>query len=518
MLKMETADKKLSRKELPAGSALILTVVLTSLLAIVGVLFVMVSRVDRMATSSISENKELNFAVDTVVAKISEELVLDVPGIAGQEYYDYPDVNDAWLASLQPEIDANGTQIDANNIYYWRQISDIGGALAKSGFQTQNVNVDPPGTRKVIQDHPYIQLVGGVLLDQLADADGDGIADSKWFEIEDITSSKGQSIYSAVRIIDNGGMLNANTGFKFNPILDPNDPRANMLDIGGPDQLQINLMALVGRPGQPPTPSEDMDLLGARANSIYGLNPLDFVSYIKNVIWSYGEPNGPYTPFDISDELELRYRFLLNHSDIDTRLEQWAGQFRFNTLSTPLSSGGRLLDMWFERAEGNGGLDPNYAYRHLVTTYNLDRIINPAGPGLNGAKMVNVNKADKNLLYEAIKAGLLDAEPNFVGVDRLAAQLAVNIIDKLAPSAAKDALTHVFDAVFPAADLAFKVVGKSVVCEESFVAVLGYRADPAYCLRGRRAVWIIPIRFRQNMNILFIHELYLGCKYIVRGL
>ena len=70
-----------------SGSALILTVVLTSLLAIIGVLFVMVSRVDRMATSSISENKELDLAVDTVVARISQDQGLDVPGVAGQEYY-----------------------------------------------------------------------------------------------------------------------------------------------------------------------------------------------------------------------------------------------------------------------------------------------------------------------------------------------------------------------------------------------------------------------------------------------
>jgi hypothetical protein len=71
------------------GSALIMAVVLTSLLAIVGVLFVMVARVDRIATSAISENKELNFAVETVVTKISQELVLDVPGEAA-EYQDYP--------------------------------------------------------------------------------------------------------------------------------------------------------------------------------------------------------------------------------------------------------------------------------------------------------------------------------------------------------------------------------------------------------------------------------------------
>ena len=97
---METADRKMSRKALSDGSALILTVVLTSLLAIVGVLFVMVSRVDKMATSSISENKELDLAADTVVAKISRELTLDVPGVAGQEYYDYPGVNDTWMQSI----------------------------------------------------------------------------------------------------------------------------------------------------------------------------------------------------------------------------------------------------------------------------------------------------------------------------------------------------------------------------------------------------------------------------------
>jgi hypothetical protein len=45
--------------------------------------------------------------------------------------------------------------------------------------------------------------------------------------------------------------------------------------------------------------------------------------------------------------------------------------------------------------------------------------------------MINVNMADKSLLYDAILGGLLDADPNFVIVDanELAAQLAVNIVD-----------------------------------------------------------------------------------------
>ena len=61
------------------GSALILTVVLTSLLAIVGVLFVMASRIDKMATSAATENRELTCAVDTVLSQIDEALIEDLP-------------------------------------------------------------------------------------------------------------------------------------------------------------------------------------------------------------------------------------------------------------------------------------------------------------------------------------------------------------------------------------------------------------------------------------------------------
>ena len=399
---MKKADKKWSRKALPGGSALILAVVLTSLLAIVGVLFVMISRVDKMATSSIAENQELNLAVETLVAQISQELTLDVPGVAGQEYYDYPDVNDPWLASLEPYRDGI--------VYKWRQISDLYAKL------------DP---NLVLQAEavPDYQDAGIINEGVVADADGDGVADSRWVIIPEMNSGKGKSIYAAIRIIDNGAMLNANTAYKF----DPTDPNFTVFDIGGSSQMQINLLALTDRPGDPcdlPDPADEIDLLTARANSSYGLDPFNLVEYAKNVIWSYGEPNGPYTPFDISDELELRYRFLLNHSDIDTRLEQWGGNFRLNTLSTPIISGGGPLDTWFERIGDNGGLDPNYAYRHITTTCNMDRIIDP-----NGEKMVNVNTANVNELYAAIIEGLLGNDPNTVGAVQLAAQLAVNIVD-----------------------------------------------------------------------------------------
>ena len=398
-----TSHERRATSDECVGSALILAVVLTSLLAIVGVLFVMVARVDRIATSAISENKELNFAVETVVAKISQELVLDVPGVAA-EYQDYPGPEDRWLANLEP--------YKSGGDYYWRQISDVTGYLAGRSGDVQ---------AKVIGEYDAIADFNAPFAN--ADADGDGVGDSKWIKLDEVTSGKGRPIYAAIRIVDDGGKINVNTAYKF----DPSESGVTAFDIDGSSQLQIDLMALVGRPGDPPTPAKEASLLAARANSGFGVDPLDLRRYEENVIWRYGEPNGPYTPFDISDELELRYRFLLNHTDIDTRLENWGDEFRGATLSTPVTSGG--LDAWLKRAYDDGGFDPNYAYRHIATAYNMDRIINPAGLTLNNGKMVNVNIADKNLLYAAIRAGLLDTDPNFVGADRIAAQIAVNLID-----------------------------------------------------------------------------------------
>ena len=63
------------------GSAIILAIVLTTLLAIIGVLFLFSSRVNSVATSAAGDNEDLKLAVDTVVAQISEVLTRNVPGV-----------------------------------------------------------------------------------------------------------------------------------------------------------------------------------------------------------------------------------------------------------------------------------------------------------------------------------------------------------------------------------------------------------------------------------------------------
>jgi hypothetical protein len=389
-----------------AGSALILAVVLSTLLALVGVLFLMAARVNQLSTSAISENKELDFAVDSVVADLSQQLALDVPGFvnSGQEYYDYPDSNNLWLASLEPY--ASGGK------YYWRQISDIEGRLAGRNRNVEAVVVSPyapiPDTNNPV-----------------ADADGEGIADSRWVALNGMSSNHGKPIYAAIRVVDNGGMLNVNTGFKSYR----NDPNALMADVDGKNQTQINVIALAGRAASPPKTTDERNLLLARSNNGFGVNPYDLKSYLRNFVWRFSEPNGSYTPFDMSDELELRYRYILNNTGIDTRLETWSDQLRNNTLSTPVTTSGAALDDWFRRAFNDGIDDPNYAYRHIATIYNMDRIINPAGMALNNGKMININTASPQLLYDAISASLQNREPNTLKIQRLAAQLAVNIVD-----------------------------------------------------------------------------------------
>jgi DNA uptake protein ComE-like DNA-binding protein len=395
MTKMEVTNKKIVKETSYNGSALILTVVLTTLLATIGVLFVLLSRIDKMAASTASQNRELNFAVDTVVAKISQELVLDVPGVEGQEYYDYPDANNAWLAALEP-----------NKSGYWPQITDL---YHKLGLYSRNMLIevipDYQDSAQVNDSNGYDPII--VLCP--ADADGDGVADSMWVKVNDITSSKGRPIYAAIRIIDNGGMLNVNTAYEFNP----NETDSNLID--GSSQMQINLLALAAR-GSTTNPLGKLD--DARFGS--ELHVLD--NYINDVVWQYNSPNGAYTPFDISDELELRNHFLLNQNNagarIDARVERfgWTGSFIYNNIEVPIGSGGSSLGVndWFMRA--NTSVDANfYDYRHIATTCNMDRIIRP-----DGGKMVDVNTASAQELYSVLKAII---DPN------LSAQLAVNIVD-----------------------------------------------------------------------------------------
>ncbi|MHC4122190.1 MAG: hypothetical protein ACYSSI_01345 [Planctomycetota bacterium] len=406
------------------GSALILAVVLTSLLAVIGAMFLMTSRVERTATSAIQDNKELDSAVEAAISAISRELIRDFPSDT-QEYYDYPDVNiytgvgDSWLASLEPREDTSSP-----DDYIWPHITDISGRM---GDNALNV---PIGVVRDYQGQADIGDSNSFREPNYADADGDGVSDSAWVKLDSITTSKSKDIYTAIRVIDNCAMLNVNTAYKF----DPNLPPTEKSRVDGSSQTQIKLMTLTIRPWEIYEPDYqtrllkyEKELLEQRVSSS-DANDFDLGDYENKVIWKYNSIDADYTPFDISDELELRNRFLLNNKQIVTRLENWGEEFINNwTKMVPVDSGGAELNEWFERTG-----DPNaerYSYRHLATTYNMDRIITPIG-----SRMFNINAIDVNdvgLLYNAF-VSCINPDPAFGEVDifkRKFAQLAVNIKD-----------------------------------------------------------------------------------------
>lgn len=420
---MDPTRRRRSGGRRGTGSALILTVVLTSLLAIVGVLFLMAARIDKMATSATADNRQLGFAVDSIIAQIDEVLAKDVPGFSPtEEYYDYPDANNAWLADLEPYAVKSSRSTPTKPVfdYYWRQISNITGGLVGS---TNNALAKTVGEREVIDP---CNLALRMTAD--ADADGDGVGDARWFAVPGLASSKGKPIYAAVRIVDNGAMLNVNTGCKF----DPTDP--NRFNIDGHSQLQVNVATLAAKPG---------DTLRT-ARGINATSAQDLARYEWEVVWQYDYPTFRYTPFDLSDELELRYRYLLNQSDIDTRVENW-GLFKTATaISTPVDSDGNDLALWYLRAAGvdpnvpidpcvvpdRFKFDPHYALRHIATVHNLDRILTPrpvfTGTGFDPGKMLNVDIASDEALSRVITTALAGADLTLFGD---AAQIAANIKD-----------------------------------------------------------------------------------------
>jgi len=371
---------------LRSGSVLILVVLLMVLLSVLGMLFLLMSRLDEMATWSISENRELDSGVEVIVNQINKVLVDDLFGDddimfnadASDEYYDYPGAKDAWLAPLEPEIfNNNGTPSDpTDDTYFWRWISDIYGAGA-GGI-----------TAKIIaEDKPISQMDNF-----LADADGDGVSDSQWLAVPNITTSKGKTIYAAVRIVDNGGMVNVNTAYR----AIPGAWDGSMLS-------HVNLEGIIST-----TDWDNGNGLDATTIQRYrygtvtsGPGAQDFGHYDNDVQYEVDVARrilNPYTisadeaymPFDISDELELRNRFFLKSPAVTPIETVWPATFDPGTggvgVQIPYkpNDSDKKIDDWFDKvkpAMDEPGWVPgsapivDYNRRHLSTVYNFDRVM-----------------------------------------------------------------------------------------------------------------------------------------------
>lgn len=486
------------------GSALILVVVLTVLLAAVGVLFLMTSRIDEMATSGISRTEELRAGVNVVLDRIGTVLTDDLLGsddlmLNGDdpcapdvdEYWDYPGNDDPWLANLEPEVfNDGGTPGDpTDDVFTWPHITDLydnnfyvpgsyidheGTGVPVSPFDLSTEIIgenDPVGYVEDLSSSPPLLPWGNP-----ADADGDGVADSRWIALPGITSSGGEYIYAAVRIIDNCGMININTAYRnptgTNPFPHPTEGLIPS-DWDGSLLAHVNLERIISSTDF----GNGLDATAIQALR-YGNTPIPSFSNYQND-WQYefdvsrqmlNHVPG-YLPFDIGDELELRNRYFLTslvvnrfgYEDSLGNLYGWPATFDPGTGTVgrrfPYEPGEDEYN-WFLKATSPQSFYTNTAYngicnrRHISTTYSFDRVIAPGtdSSGMPGSlrpfwntwtnfgnlyRPVYINDGDPCLLpttAAAIWLGLRNAEiPTRFGPDYdreiLAWQFAVNLAD-----------------------------------------------------------------------------------------
>lgn len=301
-----------SSKSSRGGSALILVVVLTVLLALIGAMFILMSRIDEMATKSLKPDRQLDAAVEAVVDRFLEVVVEDLYGTGSSPFrfdssdpgsnepWDYPSADDPWLACLEPvDLDPDPINLQPG----FRRITNL-----------YNLNVPAFGNLAaeiIADDAPAAMLAS-------ADADGDGVSDSRWVMIPYMTTEKGEKIYAAVRIIDNGGMINPNTAYR-NPELISNPGRW--------DGSLLSHVNLEGITDPDPTLRYDAALIQRMryGTVLSSAGAADFYSFINDIEYEANAgrrlnnpiifaPGEMYLPFDVGDELELRNRFFLSTS------------------------------------------------------------------------------------------------------------------------------------------------------------------------------------------------------------
>jgi hypothetical protein len=270
-----------------------------------------------------------------------------------------------------------------------------------------------------------------------ADADGDGIADARWVRLNRF-GSQNQWLWAAVRIIDHGGMININTAYR-----NPEDPGEGVDPLTNPqwDGTRLSHVNLKGIRASTEDNTNTITTLqynryGARSDPATIPLPADYMNdtlyeeeVALRVLNPFYDPTAPldiYQPFDFFDELELRNRYLMFSSMQPRCGSVWPVTFTpgpsgvgkkypyMEAINPAISPSydigpGRSLFNWFNKVTPD--IDPplsaitigDYNRRHLVTTYNFDRILrrgdgnNPKTPMLTypGNRKVPIRLPDE---------------------------------------------------------------------------------------------------------------------------
>lgn len=321
---------------------MILVVVLTVLLSMIGLMFILASRIEQATSLSANVDRDLAAGVDSVTVRINKVLVDDLFGpkrdrglcdgdtkdalgnLGINERFDYAGDQDRWLSSLSPEWDERPPAgVDSSpddvrdDVYDWRHLSDLYYdvlGVVRPGFPGLaglEVGWTVGPNLYSVDGGPFPRFQNNMVV---SDADGDGVWDSIWVKLPNISTAKGEPIYSAVRIIDNCAMLNLNTAFKL-------EATSEGQYLSAVDYERFRR----GNDRDNDVPANDI-LLADRIRRARMVDPaaiLDTVQqYHDRLIMNIEKPDPTrYRLFDLTDELEIRNRFLLT-SGFEARFER----------------------------------------------------------------------------------------------------------------------------------------------------------------------------------------------------
>ncbi len=265
-----------------AGTALLLVISLLAMLAVIAMTFITTSRTEHMAMKNIAASKHSDQAVQATIQRImsimSDDLWGHIEDTTGAESIQQllglprgangvttiglwtaptaPDAiieNEPWDA---PSSSVSVTATEKTSFAYWDPISS-------PDWQIDQVRYDgdPWLSSMNIVVNASSELTSGQVTDLTlsdwnellpankivrADADGDGEADSIWYDLG-LATPDGLRFRAAVRIIDNAGMVNVNTAWQWpSDVYEPNtsnpDPKYFLGDtLAGVNLYNVNL-------------------------------------------------------------------------------------------------------------------------------------------------------------------------------------------------------------------------------------------------------------------------------------
>ncbi|MEP0841761.1 MAG: hypothetical protein HRF43_03510, partial [Phycisphaerae bacterium] len=341
---------------------MIMAVALTTLLAIIGSSFVLMARQDRQAVRNLDNALIADAAVnDFVIPKIQDLLAAARVGVDwfidtnGNGRFDFTDANanGVYDAGIDTPIDV---PVDGNG----DGVIDVGAiADGRGPAGARRMPYDYPGA-----EHPWLAPiepwftgasyswrqaslitmpassgpVQAAINRPTLDADGDGVSDSVLVTLTGFDST-GKRVSVAVRIIDNCGMVNVNTVWQGLSGLSNSPARAPLLvggvpvaydvyDSFGELSYQIDLTRLLTRTGvsDPAGDAKSSDAERLKGQTLpTAPTPASYnaaaLLYQDVVLRDYGwfglfpavaSGKQPLAPYGLLDEMELRYRFVVN--------------------------------------------------------------------------------------------------------------------------------------------------------------------------------------------------------------